>query len=439
MNIKVQSSNPSNSSLSNRGQDLQAGGGLIEKWKWILDNPYDPDTNPDGVVNLGVAENYLMLDEPAKFANQHLRLEAEDFSYRIGPFGGSRLRKAMASHMTRYFHPLQPFDPDNFVFTNGVTALCEMLGFSLFDEGDTILLSRPIYQAFKGDFGTKAKVKCHFVPFGDKDQFSTEAIENYEQAIQECQHNGVSVRALLLCHPHNPLGRCYTPEALIGYMKLCSKYKIHLLVDEIYALSVFDVPDPKATKFRSVWAFDTDKYIDANYIHLIYGMSKDTAAGGIRSGCLYTRNANLRQALSSMSMFHWSGNITEKVTTAMLEDEKWMDEFLQSSRAKLGHRNLLVRKMLDDKGIKYYPGANAGFFLWLDLRAFLPKSAPDSEDSEGWDREEALTQRLVENKVYITSGQILSSEEPGWYRFIFSQEERVVHEGFQRIVKALGL
>lgn len=63
----------------------------------------------------------------------------------------------MAKHMTRHFHPLHPFEPNNFVFANGVTALCEMLGFSIFDEGDAILLSRPIYQAFTVDFGTKAK------------------------------------------------------------------------------------------------------------------------------------------------------------------------------------------------------------------------------------------------------------------------------------------
>ena len=63
----------------------------------------------------------------------------------------------MAAHMTRHFHPLHPFNPDNFIFSNGVTALCEMLGFSLFDEGDAVLLSRPMYQAFRGDFGTKAR------------------------------------------------------------------------------------------------------------------------------------------------------------------------------------------------------------------------------------------------------------------------------------------
>lgn len=202
-------------------------------------------------------------------------------------------------------------------------------------------------------------------------------------------------------------------------------------MDEIYALSVFDVPDSKATKFHSISTFDTDQYIHADYVHLMYGMSKDTAAGGIRSGCLYTRNADLRQAMEAMSIFHWAGNLSEKVAIAMLEDTKWMDDFLDLSRERLSHRNILVRKMLEEEGIKYAPGANAGFFLWLDLRDYLPE-VEDSKDSEGWDREEALTNWLLQNKVYLTNGKSLSAEEPGWYRLIFSQKEKVVKEGVRR-------
>lgn len=214
-------------------------------------------------------------------------------------------------------------------------------------------------------------------------------------------------------------------------MELCNKYKIHLLMDEIYALSVFDIPDPKATKFKSIATFDTDKYIDPNYLHLIYGMSKDNAAGGMRLGCLYTRNASLRKALGMTSMFHWSGNLTERLATMMLEDEKWMDDFLKSSCDKLAKRNLMVRKMFDDEGINYYPGANAGFFIWLDFRKFLPETTA-SGNGDGWDREAALTQRLLENKVYITEGRALNAEEPGWYRLIFSQNEELIQEGFRR-------
>ena len=47
--------------LSNRGQVLKNAGGLIDKFKTILDNPYDADKNPKGFVNLGTAENVCCL------------------------------------------------------------------------------------------------------------------------------------------------------------------------------------------------------------------------------------------------------------------------------------------------------------------------------------------------------------------------------------------
>ena len=218
-------------------------------------------------------------------------------------------------------------------------------------------------------------------------------------------------------------------------MKLCNKYQIHLVVDEIYALSVYDIPDPKAVKFSSVLTFDTDQYISPDYIHHLYGMSKDTAAGGIRLGCLYTRNKELMRASQAIAQFHWSGNANEKVATLMLENEKWMDDFLALSRARLAERNKLVRQILHDNGIGFYPGANAGFFLWIDLRPWIHRS---SGDDDVWAGEDDLTKRLIANKVYVTNGKEMSAEEPGWYRLIFSQDERVVREGIKRYLNPFG-
>ena len=45
------------SSLSTRGSELQASGTLIGKWKSILDDPYDAETNASGFINLGTSEN----------------------------------------------------------------------------------------------------------------------------------------------------------------------------------------------------------------------------------------------------------------------------------------------------------------------------------------------------------------------------------------------
>ena len=218
---------------------------------------------------------------------------------------------------------------------------------------------------------------------------------------------------------------------LIQYLKLCNKYKIHLLlVDELYAMSVYVVDYPKAVKFESILTIDTDQYIHPDYVHLLYGMSKDTAAGGVRIGCIYTRNKELLSAMNTTSMFHWSDNASEMIATLMLEDEKWLDNFLQLSCQRLANRNKMVRQMLDEEGIEYYLGANAGFFIWADFSPFLPPASENNDDP--WARETALTKRLLENKVFVTGGQFMSAEEPGCYRIIFSQEERVIKEGLRR-------
>ena len=80
---------------------------------------------------------------------------------------------------------------------------------------------------------------------------------------------------LMLCNPHNPLGQCYPKDTIIALMKLCSKYQVHLIADEIYATSVYEVPDKHAVPFTSVLAFDHTPYISAEYCHVIYGELRD--------------------------------------------------------------------------------------------------------------------------------------------------------------------
>ena len=109
------------------------------------------------------------------------------------------------------------------------------------------------------------------VDFGDTDQFQPAAAERYEQALIQAEREGTKIKALMLCNPHNPLGQCYPKETIIALMKLCSKYQVHLLCDEIYGTSVYDVPDKHAVQFTSALSFDHSEYIDPAYCHIIYG------------------------------------------------------------------------------------------------------------------------------------------------------------------------
>ena len=54
-----------------------------------------------------------------------------------------------------------------------------------------------------------------FVDFDNVDQFGPEAAQKYENALLAATREGIAVKALVLCNPHNPLGKCYSKEAIM--------------------------------------------------------------------------------------------------------------------------------------------------------------------------------------------------------------------------------
>lgn len=147
-----------------------------------------------------------------------------------------------------------------------------MLGMNLGDPGDAILVSRPIYGRFELDFGNEARLKICYVEMNGVDSFEEKFVEKYEDALLEAREVGNKIRAILIVNPSNPLGsiffvsacflvfllecltdcgigKCYPESTLRGLLMLCQRYRVHLISDEIYALSVFDSGELSAVPF----------------------------------------------------------------------------------------------------------------------------------------------------------------------------------------------
>jgi 1-aminocyclopropane-1-carboxylate synthase len=95
-------------------------------------------------------------------------IDARNITYNEGPIGALRLREAMASHLNDYFSPVTPVTSEHVTFTAGVTGLNEMIAFNLTDEGEGILLGRPIYGCFYDDMVTKSKFVFFFSRSSEK-------------------------------------------------------------------------------------------------------------------------------------------------------------------------------------------------------------------------------------------------------------------------------
>lgn len=68
-------------------------------------------------------------------------------------------------------------------------------------------------------------------------------------------------------------GRCYPESTLRKLMEFCQKNNIHMISDEVYALSVYDTGFDGPT-FTSALSIDPNGLIDKDRLHILYGMSK---------------------------------------------------------------------------------------------------------------------------------------------------------------------
>jgi aspartate/methionine/tyrosine aminotransferase len=50
----------------------------------------------------------------------------------------------------------------------------------------------------------------------------------------------VRLTCQILCNPQNPLGRTYPRDTLLAYARFCEERDLHLVSDEIYAMSVYE-------------------------------------------------------------------------------------------------------------------------------------------------------------------------------------------------------
>lgn len=429
------------STLSVRAQDLAKPDDTKSPIWDIYNDQWHPQNNPDGYVSLGVAENVLMRDELRDYINQTTKVTGDAFTYGDGPTGSKRLRKAVARFLNRRISPEVPLHFEHVVITNGVSHAIEHVSWAFCNPGDGFLLGHPYYGAFIADIELRPNVDVVKVAFHDIDPMSLAAVANYEKAILSARERGVKVKALMLCSPHNPLGRCYARETIIEYLRLCHKYQIHFVSDEIYAFSVWknkhDI-DPPPVAFTSVLSIPLEGIIDPSLVHVLYGMSKDFGANGLRVGFIISqRNPALLKALVDVSIYSYASSVAEIIAANILEDDDWVDAFIETNQSRLSENHSFVVNFLNQHQISYSPGSNAAFFLWANLGEAYLRHKNGSSDSEDVTKE--VMGLLLKEKVFLASGYHFGAETAGLFRIVFSHPKHYLEEALKRVIKAIGL
>ncbi|KAK2874935.1 hypothetical protein FQN49_001936 [Arthroderma sp. PD_2] len=413
----------------------------------VFTNIYDPTTNLDGFVNVGVAENFLMHDTLLEYIRTHAELPPKYLTYNDGGDGSRRLKTAASRFLNRHLKPVVQLKPEHLMVTNGVSAAIEHMSWAFTDPGEGILLGRPHYGAFIPDIVSRPLAEVVPVSFDEVDPFEVKCVAKYEKALLEFEEQtGKRVRALVLCHPHNPLGRCYPRETIVELMRLCQKYQVHLISDEIYAMSVWEntvdvaANTPAPVVFESALSIPTQDLIDPQLVHALWGMSKDFGANGIRVGIIISQsNPDLVAALKGPTLYSYVSGLSDHIAASILEDDTFTDEYIRINQRKLSESYAIVARAMQAHDIEYATGCNASFFVWANLgKAYLANKRITLPDDSPTDLTRMVMEELIQKRVFLADGTAFGSEKPGWFRIVFSHPKPFLDEALRRIMAAIG-
>jgi aspartate/methionine/tyrosine aminotransferase len=389
--------------LSRRAQGLLSGGAIpeyLQQHYECLSDPCDALANPDGYIGLCEAENRLVAEMVADRLDRVPRVPGTVLAY-DAMTGSLRFREQLGIFMGRTFLGRE-FGPQQISVLAGAGSVLEILFHAIGDPGDGVLVPTPSYAGFWLDLEVRDGLTIVPVHRSIDDDFRLTP-EMLDRAVAGA---GRPVKALLYTSPDNPLGTVSSPDEISRVLEWADDRGLHVVFDEIYALSVFG-----ERAFTSCAGLRPSL---GERVHIVWAFSKDFGASGLRCGVLVSENRAVNAAVDALAYWACCSGHTQYLLGDLISDETWVDSYIGSMRELLQGAYARLVAALDAGGIRYV-AAEAGVFVLLDLRPHL--AAPT------WEAEHALWLRILRRaRVNLTPGASCRVGEPGFFRLCYASQ-----------------
>lgn len=296
---------------------------------------------------------------------------------------------------------------EDVVYTPGVVTAINFLLKILIKENDKVLVQSPVYHSF---FRVLNENKCDVVQ-------SELFIKNnrYEIDFDEFENKiSTGVKVLILCNPHNPIGRVWTKEELEKIVEICESYKVFIISDEIHSDLVF-----KGYKHTSLTT--VAPYYKDNIVTLTAPSKTFNLAGLYVSNAIIT-DEKLRSRYKEL--FSTTPNVlgAEALIAAYNKGETWLEELLEYIESNYNY----VLKFVNENVPKIKVIKQEGTFLtWLDCREL------------GLSDEELERFFLEEAKLALSTGTAFGKGGSGFMRMNIGCPISTVKEALERLKNAV--
>lgn len=278
--------------------------------------------------------------------------------------------------------------------------------------GDEIIIQTPVYNHF---YNVIKGSRCI-------------AVENeliyedgaYRIDFDDLERKAISGKAkiLLLCNPHNPIGRVWSEEELQKIASICTRHGVYVVSDEIH--SDLLAPGKQHVSFLSV---ATDEHHPSI---ICSAASKTFNLSGLHAAYLFVANKVLRKKIQTQLWAQGAGTpglmACEASTVSYMQGEEWVAELNDYLHGNYCFLKTFFAAHLNK--LKVLP-LEATYLVWLDCTQTGMKS------------KELSDLLLKKEKLWLNPGDMYGAAGEGFLRINIACSRAILQDGLNRLKNAL--
>ncbi|WP_287626444.1 MalY/PatB family protein [Clostridium sp.] len=330
-----------------------------------------------------------------------------------GIFGYSRADESYFDAVAAWYqkrHHLT-LQPEWMTCTPGIVFALSIAVRAFTQEGDAVLIQPPVYHPFSRAILRNKRTLVEN-PLVLKDGHYEMDLEDLEQKVLD-EH----VKLMILCNPHNPVGRVWTREELTALADICLRHHVYVISDEIHGDFVWQ--GHEQTPYASI--------SEEACLHsmMCTAPSKTFNLAGMATSNLFIPDPEMRRKFRSELLDVGQENMNRLGLFACRAAYEGGGEWLDQLIGYLAGNLALVRDFCKNRVPQIQLVEPEGTYLaWLDCREL------------GMTDDELMAFFSDDAKVWLDPGTHSGEQGSGFMRFNLGSSRSVIAQALDRIEAA---
>lgn len=247
-------------------------------------------------------------------------------------------------------------ETDWMIFSTGVIPALSSIVRRMTKIGENVVIMSPVYNIFYNSIRNNNRNILESELVYNNGEYSIDYIDLEKKLAMD------KTTMIILCNPHNPIGKIWTRMELKKIAELCIKHNVAIVCDEIHCDIV-----RTGESYNSI--LNINKEIRDNTILLI-SASKCFNMAGLQSACVVIPNKDIRakvnRGLNTDEVAENNFFGVEATVAALTKCDYWLEEMNSYVDKNMEFAYKFIERYIPTlKPVK----GNATYLLWLDVSA----------------------------------------------------------------------